>query len=117
MELRYSYMPVARPKVCMHMWTGFARSDAGSWPLTSETGLGAVIPPNDMGELKITCDVSFTNRTEVLPGLILSSPPPAPSEVHDSLALGMKSELGRVCQGILGGGSDHMRPEHCYICW
>ncbi|KAK4040494.1 hypothetical protein C8A01DRAFT_46211 [Parachaetomium inaequale] len=80
-------------------------------------GSAKVIPPNDMGELKITCDVSFTNTTEVLPGFILSSPPTDPSEDQASLALGMESELARVRHGILGGRSDHAQPKHCYICW
>jgi hypothetical protein len=70
-----------------------------------------------MGELKITCDVSFTNTIEVLPGFLLSSPPSNLTEVHAGFAREMASELARVCHGILGGRWSHLQPEDCYICW
>jgi hypothetical protein len=70
-----------------------------------------------MGELKLSCDVSLTNTTEVLPGFIRSSPPSKSAEVHAGLAREMASELARVCHGILGARWSHLRPEHCYICW
>lgn len=80
-------------------------------------GQGAVIPPNMDNELKISCDRSFTNTTELCPGVLGSTPPVDGSSIYSALANEMTSEMMEVYRSILGEPQQHINFEGSRICW
>ena len=78
---------------------------------------GAIIPPNGQNDLKVTCDISFVNTTEVSAQVFMSVPPPNPEAIHQTLLEEMRSELQRVSDGILGKTAGQKDFRSCRICW
>lgn len=78
---------------------------------------GAIIPPTAENDLKVTCDISFVNTTEVSGQLSMSVPPTDPEFTENVLLEEMRSELRRVCVGILGEKAGRNGFRDCHICW
>lgn len=80
------------------------------------TFLGAIIPASKENELKVSCDVSFTNPANVLPeGDPISMPADVDEVAKVDVQLKLKIELDKVTRAILGNGDYSF--EGCRICW
>lgn len=75
------------------------------------------MPPNTDNELKISCDRSFTNTTELCPGVFGSAPPADGPSIYSALRGEMASEMAAVYRGILGEPRQRLNIEGSRICW
>ncbi|EED14355.1 sarcosine oxidase, putative [Talaromyces stipitatus ATCC 10500] len=78
---------------------------------------GAIIPPNTENELKITCDISFTNTVEIFSKAYVSMPPEDYMSTYSILSAEMNRALATVRESILGDGTRNHHFEDCRICW
>lgn len=75
------------------------------------------MPSNRDRDLKIGCDITFSNLKEVLPGYSLSTPPQQPESVHAMLADRLKFRLATLSQRVLGKRAEALDIKDCRICW
>jgi hypothetical protein len=76
-----------------------------------------MIPPKTENELKITCDISFTNTVEIFNKVYVSMPPEDYMSTYSILSAEMKRALATVRESILGDGTRNHHFEDCRICW
>ncbi|KAH8705957.1 FAD dependent oxidoreductase [Talaromyces proteolyticus] len=85
--------------------------------LAGGEGQGGMIPPNAENELKITCDLSFTNTIEICNGNRISTPPSDPLSNYSAFAAEMNHALATVSEHMLGDQGQAFEYEDCRICW
>ncbi|OKL58293.1 hypothetical protein UA08_06699 [Talaromyces atroroseus] len=68
-------------------------------------------------ELKITCDISFTNTVEIFSKVYVSMPPEDCMSTYSVLSAEMNRALAAVRESILGDGTRNHSFEDRRICW